>query len=332
MNQRKFAKKIQDRTNTGRLRSHGNTSYFSLTALLILTGFILLMSTQLTSAWVRPGPAAGSVGVSGVMPGKPPKTAATITTPTNNQRFPETPIKVAGTCPAGSLVEIFKNDIFAGSVVCTEDGKFSLEVDLLIGENRLTARVFDALNQEGPLSNVVVVFYDALPPQSAPLMGLNFGGDQLIINTDAVFRGAFPGKEMSIPIDIIGGRAPYAVNVHWGDATNNIASRPDNSSFRMSHTYNKAGTFQLSIQATDADGRVAFLTVASIVNGQPDPVAVTGTTENPAAKNMLDSLMRLWPLYTATVAVVISFWLGEQRERRLLMRHGLLMPPPRRVS
>ena len=329
MSRPKFVKKIDHRSNTGKVRPHGNTSYFSLVALLIITGVILLASTQMTSAWVRPGPAAGSIGVSGVMPGEPPKTAAVITSPKPNQRFPETPVKVEGTCPANSLVEIFKNDIFAGSVVCNEDGKFSLEVDLLIGENRLTARVFDALNQEGPLSNVVVVYYDALPSQDAPLMGLNFGGDQLIINTDAVFRGAFPGKEMSIPIDIIGGRAPYAVNVHWGDATNDLVSRPDNTSFRMSHAYNKAGTFQLSIQATDADNRVAFLTVASIVNGQPDPVVVAGTTENPAAKSMLESLMKLWPFYTATVAVVISFWLGEQRERRLLMRHGLMMPPTR---
>ena len=331
MSHLKFAKKIEHKSNTGKVRPHGNTSYFSLTALLVITGVILLASTQMTSAWVRPGPAAGSIGVSGVMPGEPPKTAATITSPKPNQRFPETPVKVEGTCPAGSLVEIFKNDIFAGSVVCNEDGKFSLEVDLLIGENRLTARVFDALNQEGPLSNVVVVYYDALPSQEAPLMGLNFGGDQLIINTDAVFRGAFPGKEMSIPIDIIGGRAPYAVNVHWGDATNNLTSRPDNSSFRMSHTYNKAGTFQLSIQATDADNRVAFLTVASIVNGQPDPVVATGTTENLAAKSMLESLMKLWPFYTAAVAVVISFWLGEQRERHMLARHGLLMPPRRSI-
>lgn len=40
-----------------------------------------------------------------------------------------------------------------------------------------------------------------------------------------------------------------------GDATNDLVSRPDNTSFRMSHAYNKAGTFQLSIQATDADNR-----------------------------------------------------------------------------
>ena len=60
-----------------------------------------------------------------------------------------------------------------------------------------------------------------------------------------------------------------------------------------------------------------------------DAVAAAGTTENPAAKSMLESLMMLWPFYTATVAIVLSFWLGEQRERRLLMRHGLMMPPTR---
>ena len=49
----------------------------------------------------------------------------------------------------------------------------------------------------------------------------------------------------------------------------------------MAHTYTKAGTFQLSIQATDADNRVAFLTVASIVNGQPDTVAAAADFVDP---------------------------------------------------
>lgn len=193
----------------------------------------------------------------------------------------------------------------------------------MIGQNILQAKVYDALNQEGPASPAITVFYDALPNQGAPLSSLNFGGDQLVLNTDAVFRGAFPGKEMSIPIDIIGGRAPYAINIQWGDAQNTVLSRPDNSSFRTVHTYDKAGTFQLSLQATDADGRVAFLTVASVVNGQPDPIAAASAT-TPADRNAFEHIIALWPVYTAMVAVVVSFWLGEQREKRMLVRHGVI--------
>ncbi|NCU37600.1 hypothetical protein EOL96_00860 [Candidatus Saccharibacteria bacterium] len=312
--------KLLHRHHTGRISAHEHTSYVALASILLVAGIFLMSYTA--SAWERPGPAAESIGMSGIVPGVPPSEGATINTPTNGQRFSQTPITVAGKCPKDTLVEIFKNDIFAGSAICTNDGTFTLLIDLLVGQNTLIARVFDSLNQQGPASPAVTVYYDALPPQSSAITSLNFGGPQLLINTDAVFRGAFPGKEMSLPIDILGGRAPYAVNVQWGDSTNKVISRPDNTSFRVSHIYQKAGTFQLSIQATDADGRVAFLTVASIVNGQPDPEVVAAVT----TKTTSNTLLMLWPLYAATFAAVISFWLGEWREKRMLIKHGLLSP------
>lgn len=310
--------KLVHHTHTGKVRSHEHTSYAPLALLLLIAGFFLTNYTA--AAWTRPEPKAESVGITGIMPGKPPTVAATIMTPKDGQRFTETPITVAGSCPKDTLVELYKNDIFAGSAVCSSEGAFSFEIDLLIGQNVLVARVYDALNQQGPDSNAVTVFYDALPAQGSPITSLNFGGDQLLINTDAVFRGSFPGKEMTIPIDILGGRAPYAVNVQWGDSTNKVVSRPDNQTFRVAHTYQKAGTYQLSIQATDADGRVAFLTVASIVNGQPDPEVVAATN----TKTKINGLLVLWPLYAATFAVVVSFWLGEWREKRLLIKHGVI--------
>jgi hypothetical protein len=309
--------------HSGKLRPHKHTTYLPLALVLLVVGFIMLNFTATAAdlTWTRPGPAAGSVGLSGVVAGKPPAQGAVITSPSSGQRFSTTPVTIKGTCPTNTLVELYKNDIFAGSTPCSTTGSFSLEIDLLIGQNTLIARVYDALNQQGPDSNSVVVFYDALGAQAGPLQGLNFGGEQLLINTDAVFRGAFPGREMTIPIDILGGRAPYAVNVQWGDATNKIIARNDNSSFRTSHTYQKAGTYQLSLQATDADGRVAFLTVAAIVNGQP-PAEVAATTD----KNITSSLLILWPLYAITFATVVSFWVGEWREKNKLEKHGKLLP------
>ena len=135
-------------------------------------------------------------------------------------------------------------------------------------------------------------------------------------HTDAVFRGVFPGKELDMPLNIIGGTAPYALNIQWGDATNKVMSRNDNTGFSTGHAYIKPGTYQISIQATDASGRVAFLTIAAIVNGQP---AVTGITASS------DKLQVLWPIYAGAVAVVLSFWVGEKREKRVLNKHGLLI-------
>jgi hypothetical protein len=189
----------------------------------------------------------------------------------------------------------------------------------MIGQNILTAHVYDALNQKGPDSNSITVYYDALPSQSQSITPLDLNGDQLLLNTDAVFRGTFPDQQLSVPIDIIGGTPPYAVNVQWGDSTNKVIPRNDNLGFTATHAYSKPGTYQITLQASDAHERVAFLAVATIVNGQPT-TAATSTGSTPS-NDAMTRLLALWPLYTGTVATVASFWFGERREKRLLTRY-----------
>ncbi|MGH7197059.1 MAG: hypothetical protein ACREGJ_04845 [Candidatus Saccharimonadales bacterium] len=310
--------KLSHHAHSGRLRPHEHTSYLPLGLLLLLVGFAL---TAYSVSAASPPPEAGSIGLTGIMPGKPPTEAATIKSPTNQQRFSTSPVTITGTCPEGTLVELFKNDIFAGSTICGNAGTFSLDVDLLIGQNTLIARVYDSLNQPGPDSKAVTVFYDALPPQAGPLASLDFGGAQLVLNTDAVFRGVFPEQELNIPVDLLGGTPPYAVNVQWGDSNNKVVPRGDNVSFKVGHTYRKPGTYQIALQATDAKGRVAFLTVAAIVNGQAS--AITAAALNAATPNQL---LVLWPVYTSALAIVISFWLGERREKHILQGRGPLQP------
>jgi hypothetical protein len=219
------------------------------------------------------------------------------------------------------VVELFKNDIFTGSTACTSSGTFALDVDLLFGKNTLTAKVYDTLNQVGPDSNIVTVYYDVLPTQVSPLSSFGFGDNQLLLNTDAVYRGVFPEKEMQMPIDILGGTPPYAVNVQWGDANNKVIPRPDNSTFKTTHTYTKPGTYQVSLQASDTKGRVAFLGVAVIVNGQPNAIS-TGATSTPAP----NQLLLLWPVYTAAIGILISFWLGERREKHVMTKREAILP------
>lgn len=309
--------KIAHHSHSGRLRPHEHTSYLPLGLLLAVVGFALSAYTAM-AATPYTGPEAGSIGITGVMPGKPPTTAAVIKVPVTGQHFSTSPITVSGTCPKNTLVEIFKSDIFAGSTPCKSDGTFSLEVDLLIGMNTLIARVYDDLNQPGPDSNAVIVYYDAVPQQAGGLSFFNFGGPQMILNTTAAFRGSFPDQEMKVPLTIIGGTPPYAVNIQWGDSTNTVVPRPDNVTFTTSHVYKKPGVYQVSFQASDAEKRVAFLTVAAIINGQPD---IATATESEKTAN---TLLALWPLYTASVAVVISFWLGEWREKHVLTKRGAL--------
>lgn len=318
--------KLSRHKHTGKLKQHTNTSYLPLLILIIVAAFPLSIATASAQSWTRPGPDAESNSLTGVMPGEPPQAPAVIQQPLDLGRFTTSPITVRGTCPAGVIVQVYKNDIFAGSTVCTANGTFTMEIDLLIGENVLTAKVYDALNQEGPVSETTLVYYDALPPQSTSLAPLNFGGEQMILNTNTVFRGIFPGKELSVPINIVGGRAPYAVNVFWGDSTNDVLVRNDSSTFTLKHTYERAGTYQLNIQATDADGRVAFLSVAVIVNGT-DSAGIVAAGTNTSSSG-LGIVYALWPAYVAIVAIVGGFWLGEVREKNVLKKRGLLLNPP----
>jgi hypothetical protein len=303
--------------HSGRLRPHEYTSYGPLGMLLLVVG-VLLLGTTVFAATPYDGPEAHSVSLTGTLPEPPPKTAATIVSPAQGQHFGTSPITVSGTCPANTLVEVYKNDIFAGSTPCSDSGSFSFKVDLLIGQNVLIARVYDSLNQPGPDSNAVTVYYDALPPQGAAITPLSLGGSQLLISTDAVYRGTFPGRELSMPVQVLGGTPPYAINIQWGDSKNSVIARSDNLTFSATHTYLRAGTYQITIQATDARGQVAFLSVVAIVNGQPAAIPASTTTGPPISR-----LILLWPLYTALIAIVTSFWLGERRERQLILAHPL---------
>jgi hypothetical protein len=313
--------KLSQHHHSGKIRPHEHTSYFPLGAMLLVVGLALTSYTAF-AATPYTGPESSSVGLTGSMPGKPPTVGATIQTPADQQRFGATPISVSGTCPENTLIEMFKSDIFAGSTTCSEAGIYSVEIDLLFGKNVLVAKVYDTLNQPGPDSNSVVVYYDALPAQSSPINSLNFGGAQLLLNTEAVFRGAFPGKEMKVPIDILGGTPPYAINIQWGDSTNKVVPRNDNVGFTTGHIYTKPGTYQINLQASDATGRVAFLTFAAIVNGLPSTNSVGSISSTTT-----DKLLVLWPLYVGAIAAVLSFFIGEKREKRILQVRGLLSSP-----
>lgn len=307
--------KLEHHGHSGRLRPHEHTSYIPLILMIVLLGAMLVgLSISTYVAADSPGPQAYSIGLTGTVPTTPPKQAATIDVPKNQQHFSISPVTVSGTCPAATLVEIYKNNIFAGSTPCENSGKYTVLVDLLYGENTLTAQVYDVLNQAGPISSPVTVFYDAAQPFAASLSLLNFGASQLLLNTDAVYRGAFPGQSMNVPISIIGGAAPFAVNVQWGDSSNKVIPRSDNSVFNATHSYEKAGTYKISFQASDGQQQVAFLSVAAVINGQPAVVASAGS------KKPLNKLLVLWPLYAVAATLVISFWVGEMHEKKIMQK------------
>lgn len=304
--------KLLHHSHTGRLRPHQHTSYLPLAFFMLVAGAALLAYT-LPAGADHPPPQAGSVGLSGTVAAVPPTQAATITSPKDGQRFTSSPITVKGTCPADTLVEIYKNDIFAGSSPCDSAGNYSVEIDPLFGQNNLTAQVYDVLNQAGPVSKAVTVFYDYSLSASAASSFLDFSGSQLLLNTDAAYRGSFPNQQLNVPVTVIGGTPPFAINVQWGDSKNQVIPTGSDTTINASHAYTKPGTYKITLQGSDSKQLAAFLSVAAIINGKPDVAAATSVGKLSGNKILL-----LWPVFAIAATALSSFWIGERREKKLL--------------
>jgi hypothetical protein len=246
-------------------------------------------------------PQQGSVGLQGEIKKPPPDKPAIITIPGNGQTFSNSPITVAGICETDLLVEIYKNNVFAGSTFC-KNNSFSLQVDLFDGKNDLVARVYDSLNQAGPDSSTVSVTFNA-PKTSV--------GPRISIITAYAKRGATPGTVLSYPITITGGIGPYALSVDWGDKTApDLQSKPFGGDVTLEHTYKQAGVYTIIIRATDASGNVAFLQVVGIGNGP-----IQQTNGNPSGATVVTITKIIWwPLLVALFLIVTAFWLGKRQQ------------------
>lgn len=263
--------------------------------------FYLAPAVSAQVATPPPNPQQGSLGLQGEIKGKPPTTAAIITVPGNGQVFTNTPITVAGICTNGLLVEIYKNNVFAGSVVCANNS-FSLQVDLFDGRNDLIARVFDSLNQAGPDSNIVSVTFNTSKPTVGP---------RITITTAYAKRGAIPGTTLTYPITISGGIGPYAISVDWGDKTTaDLMSRPFAGDLTLEHIYKQSGIYNTLIKVTDANGNAAFLQVVGIGNG---PIQ-QNSADSSANTTVTETKVVWWPLLIALALIITSFWLGRRHQ------------------
>lgn len=220
----------------------------------------------------------GNVTVNGVVQTPPPTVAATITKPTNGQTFTQATISVEGTCTVDTVVELYKNGVFAGSTPCQANGTYQLNVDLLVGANSLIAKIKDNLGQYGPDSNTVNVLYDTASNPLPPAVS------QLLLTIDGDYRGSFPGEVVTIRPGILGGTPPYALKIDWGDGTEQIIARQGAGSFDVTHIYKTAGTKIIKLKATDNAGQTAFIQTIVVVNGKPAAGGESGVGEAPVCK------------------------------------------------
>lgn len=255
---------------------------------------------------------SGSIGVEGRISSPPPSTGATISVPRDGQVFTELPITVAGICPDGLLVKVFKNNVFAGSTQCS-GGSFSIVIDLFSGLNELVARVYDDLDQAGPDSNIVrVTLNDGRPG----------AGSRVSLTSNFAKRGANPGQSLVWPIILAGGQGPYAITVDWGDGKPlDLFSREFPGTFDIEHIYDNPGIYNIVIKAVDRDGGVAYLQLVGVGNGPLSQESGQGAGEAGPTRVVI-----LWQPAAIMIPMIIStFWLGKKYELRVIrqrLEHG----------
>jgi len=312
--------------HSGRRLPHRHTSYGCLALVLTLVGAVI---AAITLGVVAPGSAdSGSIAVTGIVPGPPPSSAPTITTPasgtTNNSS-----ITVRGLCNGGYTIVVTDNQAAQGSAFCGPDGTFSALLTLAVGGNQIATHYVDTLNQSGPSSVAVLVVYQpsstqsAVPATAAPgVAGTTIagssqggvGGQVLTITAPSLLSAVQVGSSFSLTGDIEGGMPPYALEVEWGDSTQTLLSRASAGSFTVEHTYRKAGQCVVLLRVSDVAGLSAvFQTTVAITGGQ---AAAPSSPAPPAVVTSPYELTVIWPLFIGICLVVGGFWLGERYDHR----------------
>jgi hypothetical protein len=295
-----------------------NKNMFTIRRIATFFALVALMVVPANSAAALGSPEprqTGTVGLEASISSPAPTQAASIVSPSQGQTFDSTPITVAGSCKTGLLVKIFSNNVFVGSAICS-GGSYSLKVDLFGGRNDIVARVYDALDQAGPDSNMVsVTFNDAQFAQF---------GTRVNLSSQYARKGANPGTDLLWPIVISGGKGPYAISANWGDASEStLYSEAFPGTLTISHAYQTAGVYNIVVKATDGNGTTAYLQLVGVGNGEVGSSTTTASNSggNIAAPDTSFMGKYGWYILLAVFPLMfLVFWLGSKHELFVIRR------------
>ena len=295
--------------------------------ILLCVGVLLLASSW--NAAADGGTDTASWTVHGKVPAPPLTEPGKATSVTNGQHFSVTPVEISGTCPDDSYVKVYRNDIFAGVAICINQ-TFDPMVDLVPGENDIQVHVFNITDDEGPLSDPVVVYYDPpLPVTDNSSSGSSSSSsgqtpaqaaqNPFLITSDYSYRGYLPKQTIEWQINTAGGTPPYGFTIKWGDGRESTYVQKSAGSLDIKHAYSRSGNYVIGVSGTDSDGNSSYLQLMAIVSGPP--LQFFGTTSGPLSQASSFTqrwLWAAWPAYLVLILMTLSFWLGERQELRLL--------------
>lgn len=307
-------KKLLPAHHTGKLSHHRHTSYGSLALVLAIT-FVSLIAAGRAVVFASSDPVTADESIHAVVVGPAPATAPLITNLANGAVFTDNgPVTVSGRCPSNTLIKVYKNEVFSGAVFC-QNGRFSVEIDLFLGSNTLIVRAYNSNNLVGPEPAPLIVQKNiaGIDTTNASL--------QFFVTSTIYFKGVKVGEKLSWPLTILGGQAPYAVSVAWGDGKTELISRGVPGTFDIQHIYQKPGegykgSYNVTITSTDAIGNTSFIHLVSIVGGDQEGI-ISGVEQG---YNLSPTFRIAWQLAIAAGLFILAFWLGEKRELRLMKK------------
>lgn len=292
--------------HTGKIIHHKNTSHVSLVMILLVFGLFLFATGQYARAIIQ----TGSVTVGLTVLGSAPKSGATITIPTTNEKFIDNKIiAISGVCEKKTFVVVKSNNSIIGSTNCTEAGTFSLSAQLQYGDNVLSALDYDNLNQAGPITpSVLVSLSDAtgkvesgitpvLPdnPSTVPTVDNstsscdNYNVGQLPVGNEphvaviCVPRLSLPKINQVMGILVWGGTPPYAVSVDWNNGNDPTLISVASTGYKtVSFSYAVPKTYKINLKLKDYADKEAVVETAVQVYSSTD-------TDNNSGGSVVDS-------------------------------------------
>jgi hypothetical protein len=274
---------------------------------------------------------ADSISITATVPAAAITTPAVITTPTDGFTFNTQNILVEGYCPDGSYINVYDNDLFAGTSMCTTGGTFQLELSLYLGSNVLIARSYNVTNQPGPDSSAVNVTYEVAeaagttttpptvtPPVTSPIL-------PLLVVSNFQYQTFAVNNTFSWQIQIKGGTLPVTVTINWGDGKSSQYTTDAHGYLIIKHTFSTQGYYPVVIKATDANGNSHILQLAALIRN-PNAANIYSTNyvlPAPTATGLIKFFESIktwlwvaWPSLLIVGLMIISFWLGERQEYR----------------
>ena len=141
----------------------------------------------------------------------------------------------------------------------------------------------------------------------------------MYLTSDYARRGANPGETLVWPIILVGGTGPYAISVDWGDnKPSDLFTQDFAGSFNISHIYDSAGVYNITIKATDRNGLTAYLQLVGVANG----AITSSSTGKDDEQSILTVTKVIWqPSALLLPLIFVAFWLGRKYELSSLRKH-----------